>query len=173
MSTIEAVSQWNQFCGKSSLINEDSDTYWAGLKNQAERVKEELDELFAAIAARDSLEVLDAGADLDVVVSGLNFLAGHDYAGAIEAVLDNNDLKYTTDKNIAEYVISKLYSADTHEVVKVVAEVKYDGHDQLMQIPIYSVHRLSDDKICKLVDHPTVDLKPFLHENAAKHDAHE
>ena len=125
-------------------------------------------------------EILDAGCDLDVVVAGLNFLSGHDYDGAIEAVLGNNDLKYTYNRTDAEKALTKVLIKDgksTHRIVEVqvgamvdsevtVRDLELSGYDALIidgtpHVIAYSVHRNSDDKICKLLNHPTVDLSPF------------
>lgn len=125
-------------------------------------------------------EVLDAGCDLDVVVSGLNYLSGHDYSGAITAVLDNNDEKYTHDLTFAELSLKKygeghnikqvdcridnLLSGDqatVEQMDKLGYDLFQDG-DGVMFCRLYSVHRDSDDKICKLLNHPSVDLAPFV-----------
>lgn len=118
-------------------------------------------------------EILDAGCDLDVVVSGANFLAGHDYDGAIDAVLSNNDVKYTGDIKFAQKSLEAL-GADTHEIKRVKIDVSDEDQDELAEANyvtfrsdgklmafVYSVHRIKDDKICKLLDHPKVDLAPF------------
>ena len=121
-------------------------------------------------------EVLDAGADLDVVVAGLNFLSGHNYDGAIDAVLSNNDAKYTPDIDFANISLQE-YNTDgteTHTIKKVRVDLsdtnKDEAHSQgyntfvsngRLQSFVYSIHRISDDKICKLLNHPKVDLAPF------------
>lgn len=121
-------------------------------------------------------EILDAGCDLDVVVAGLNFLSGHDYDGAIEVVLGNNDLKYTYNRTDAEKALLKA-GPSTHSIIEVPVEVEDEdvsardlelsGYDvwfdgKVTHVIAYSVHRDSDDKICKLLNHPTVDLSPFV-----------
>lgn len=132
-------------------------------------------------------EILDAGCDLDVVVAGVNFLSGHDYDGAIDAVLDNNDVKYTVSKEFAEETLSTL--SDDHHIVTTetildvdelrtyldeseIASALTDGgyvirvddseQQALYYAEVYSVHRISDDKICKMIGHPKVDLAPYV-----------
>lgn len=191
-STFERVSTWNTLCGKDAPEVRTKE-YYKALRNQAQRIKEELEELNEAIDNSEALEnsktgdrvwlikdgkryeefnslelrdywnqeILDAGCDLDVVVSGANFLAGHDYESAINEVLDNNDVKFTCDLDFAEESLKAL-GEDTHEIVA----VQFDGVDEESQISIpllaFSVHRKADDKICKLLNHPRVNLSPFV-----------
>ena len=188
-STFERVKRWNLLCGKQApsigTLN-----YYTVLEQQAARIAEELQELQEAIENSKNLsisdygsactivkdgvcidavateelcnywnqEILDAGCDLDVVVSGANFLSGHKYDGAIDAVLSNNDVKHTTDIDFALKSCTAL-GFDKHLVISV-----DDKIDCGTRIPIvyYSVHRKLDDKICKLIDHPKVDLSPFV-----------
>ena len=118
-------------------------------------------------------EILDAGCDLDVVVAGANFLSGHEYDGAIDAVLNNNDVKYTGDHKFAQASCGAL--GEGHAVVRVQIDASEMSEDEindgnfvtfvsggLLKSFVYSVHRTSDDKICKLIDHPKVDLSPFV-----------
>lgn len=130
-------------------------------------------------------EVLDGGCDMDVTVAGLNFLSGHNYGPAIQSVLANNDAKYTPNKAHAEKSLL-LYPRGTTHVVTVNVDVEpeqgvdmsdvegvlanlssqgydcdYDEERKQFFVNMYSVHRIEDDKICKLTGHPKVDLKQF------------
>ena len=127
-------------------------------------------------------EILDAGCDLDVVVAGTNFISGHNYQGAIDTVLGNNDVKYTHILDDANAALQSL-GADTHSIVATKVLIDFDdenlsnddGMENLREhgftveeidgnvaVNQYSVHRNSDDKICKLLNHPKVDLSPFM-----------
>jgi hypothetical protein len=122
-------------------------------------------------------EILDAGCDLDVVVAGLNFLAGHAYSLAIEEVLANNDAKYT---GTVDFAIDSLESYGAgHRVVSTHIEVDSSQRDELMEsgfmtyvrngllfTVFHTVHRDADDKIMKLLGHPKVDLVPFTRTEA-------
>lgn len=154
MNTFERVSKWNARAGNvPEAVG--SDEYFLSLWNQAERVREELNELYEAIAKRDIEGVVDAGLDLDVVVAGVNYLSKCDYAGGIDAVLSNNDLKIFTDRQEAEKV-ADYYAAQN---VEVYIKHWFNGHTDVMY---YSVRRKSDNKILKYEDFPSVDLTSFV-----------
>lgn len=155
-STYEEVALWNKRCGKSP---EPVGTiaYWKAIKDQRDRITEELRELNEAIEAKDIQEVVDAGCDLDVVVSGLNYLSGADYSGALGAILENNDLKYTRVKSNAE-LQALVYDEAGLDVY--VNEADYcNGWDKA-----YCIRRVSDGKVMKFAGHPKVDLAPFVPE---------
>lgn len=172
MNTFERVAMWNIICDKQAPEH-GTEAYYKALANQAERIAEELKELVEAINNRDDKEILDAGCDLDVVVAGLNFLHGHDYEGAIDAVLSNNDEKYTYDRRVAEAALLKL-GTRTHNIheyqIKIDENLSQEERDELditllgdvEYASIYTVHRISDDKICKFLEHPEVNLEEFI-----------
>lgn len=154
-STQERVAQWNTIVGKQPPAVGTHD-YWTALKEQADLIQEELTELYEAIKEKDITEVVDAGCDLDVVVSGLNYLSGSNYGGAITAVLDNNDLKWTTNRDNA-YATAEAY--EDRGVDCWVSEYLSDGGDYF-----YAIRRASDGKVMKPFKHPKVDLTPFVPE---------
>ena len=152
-NTFDMNSLWNELGGKPAP-EFGTTTYWQALKDQAERIREELDELDLAIKERDSEEVLDAGCDLAVTVDGLNMLHGHDYQSAISAVIENNFDKYTNDPDVA-----------FDRAIELTEDTGWNHHSHVEtwgDHVVHSVHRAHDDKICKLQNHPKVDLKPFL-----------
>ncbi len=155
-STYAKVAQWNRCCDKQAPTV-GSEEYWTALENQAKRIKEELIELNTALQERSYKGTFDALLDLDVVVSGGNYLFGGNYNGGINAVLKNNDLKWAeyleTAKVAAHYYAEKGVECAVHGAA---APNSWDT--------CYSVHRLSDDKILKFPGHPEVDLTPFLPE---------
>lgn len=130
-----------------------SKEYWLAIENQYKRIEEELNELLEAIQERNIEEVVDAGADLDVVVAGLNFLSGSDYTSVITAVLDNNDLKITQDASKADNW--KVFNNDNGIDCRVVETNGY-----------YTVQRNEDNKVLKYGNFPKVDLKEFLPETS-------
>lgn len=151
-STFTRVAEWNKRCNKEPL-EKGTDAYWDALDNQVARIQEELDEAREAIAIRSNIELLDAGCDLNVVVSGLNFLAGGSYDEAIDRVLSNNELKYTTDADEA------LQTAEMYSNRKMECEVQSVVDEGEVY---HSVHRVSDNKIMKLKGHPTVTLSDLI-----------
>jgi len=162
------VANWNASCGK--LPQElNTDAYWDALSKQAERIQEELTETIdKGINARNFKELVDGICDLDVTVSGLGYLSGLNVLGAMEAVLENNNLKMTLDKAKAEeelqFYIDK-FGEDSHVIVEVEGQTDHPlVPDQMIDVTIYSIHRVSDDKVCKFSDHPEVDLSEFLPE---------
>lgn len=151
-STFTRVAEWNKRCNKSPAVL-GSDQYWTDLENQLKRIQEELDEAFEAVAIKNMPELLDAGCDLDVTVSGLNFLSGFRYDTAIDRVLTNNDEKYTTDADVAMET-SEMYSS--RGMPCEVQSVVDDGE------VYHSVHRIKDNKIMKFRGHPTVELEDLV-----------
>jgi hypothetical protein len=152
-TTYDKVALWNKRCDKTPAET-GTEEYWEALSNQAKRIEEELKELTDAIEDRDLVETFDALLDLDVVVSGGLFLSNGDYAGGIEAVLENNDNKYTDRKETA-------YAVDNHYKDLVATRVHEVSVGDIFDSKFYSVHRVSDDKILKFPGHPQVNLAPF------------
>lgn len=149
----QAVSDWNIKC--ANLPAEIyTDEYWVNLQNQAKCLQEEVDELVAAIKARDRYETVDAQADIQVVLDGLIFMSQHDHDGAMQAVCDNNDHKYRTNPVDASYLASEIYDAKGEDVQVLTSELNGKKY--------YSVHRVSDNKIMKSPNHPKVDLSKFV-----------
>lgn len=148
-NTFERVKEWNKKANKLPAKAGTKD-YWVSIENQFKRIEEELGELYEAIKERDILGIVDAGADLDVVVSGLNYLSGSDYASVITTVLDNNDLKITDKESTANNW--KAYNEDNGTKCNVVKS--NEG--------FYTVQREEDDKILKYGNFPKVDLSSFI-----------
>lgn len=72
-------------------------------------IKEEVEELYNAVADEDKLETLDAVCD--ILVTTTRFIAmaqhfGYDVLGAWEVVCDNNLSKYTASETIAAYSVA-------------------------------------------------------------------
>lgn len=156
-NSLESVKNWNLKCAKQPA-EPFTPEYWQLMGNQAERLVEEVQELVDAIKARDRKESVDALADIQYVLNGAIFQSQHDHEGAMQAVCENNDLKYFTSRSEAEEAASKLKMDDIHVKVADFQGQKY-----------YSIQRDSDNKIMKPAGHPKVDLSPFI----AGADTHE
>ena len=179
----DRVSSWNRFCAKFPQ-EFGTEEYYKSLENQLKRVSEELLELQEAVKKRDHENILKEYVDLNIVTFGFGFLCQHDVNGALYHVLDNNDAKFTSSIKKANNSVAGLGTL-MHEIhvshmpVIIEKESNLSNQDLIDKNPdnrfatsedgenlfieIYSVHRKSDDKICKLSDHPSVDLSEFVH----------
>lgn len=145
------VAIWNTRCSNTPATRGTKE-WKIAMINQLKRLQEELDETVKAVEEEDELEVLDGLVDLQVVLDGSVFLSGLAAGKAFDAVMDNNDLKYTQNYDEAFDAVQH-YGADKFNIQEYV-----DADD----VSYFSVHRNSDNKICKLLDHPKVDLAEFL-----------
>lgn len=153
MSTFERVSDWNK---RANKLPEEVGTaaYWKSLEDQAERIKEELKEVYEAIAAKDISNLIKEGSDLDVVVSGFNYLAGSVYGTVIDKVLDNNDLKITRAKAKAENWL--MFHQDNGVDAFIDEYTDENGNTW------YSVKRKEDSKVLKYGNFPKVDISALV-----------
>lgn len=149
----KSVRDWNLKCAKQPA-EIFTPQYWKGLGDQGERLVEEVKELVDAVKARDRKELVDALCDIQVVLDGAIFLAQHDHDGAMQAVCENNDLKYFTSRHAAESAAMKIEEKKKESVHIAVAEFEGERY--------FTVHRDSDNKIMKPVGHPDVSLDAFL-----------
>ncbi|MBP0012782.1 MAG: hypothetical protein J7545_20630 [Roseofilum sp. SBFL] len=152
MTPYERIALWNQKAGKSP-VSPDDEAYWVLLENQTQRIEEELRELRTALKKRNLAKLLDAGCDLEVVVSGLNYMCCLEYKSAIQRVLDNNELKVVKDRQLVEDSIEPYRQKGIETKI---VEVTLDGESY------YSLHRVEDDKILKLNNHTKVDLSDII-----------
>lgn len=144
------VHQWNAKAGLTPA-ERFSPEYWKALSNQAERLQEELDELKRAIRLRDTVEVLDGQVDIDFVLQGFTYLSQFDHDKSLERVSDNNDLKLTKSFHQGMIWLEEHGEANPTEHFILLA-TEFDGE------VFYSVHRESDNKVIKPLDHPAVNL---------------
>ena len=151
-STYQRVADWNIRAGKPAPTP-GTQAWHTALENQLELIAEELGEVIDAIVNRDIDNLCKEGADLDVVVSGLNFLIGGDYNRIIDTVLVNNDIKMTS--HIAEGDTWLKYWQDKTPGVAYGLSTANHGDCRF-----YCVKRISDDKVMKRPVQPT----PSLHE---------
>lgn len=151
----EAVVNWNYRCGNKPVQVVD-DRFWITTGNQMQRIIEEAKETQEAVVAGNALEFLDGVCDLFVVTSYLMeqaVAAGFDVEGALKAVCDNNDTKYSTDVEVAQAGAMTHTASGTPCIVKATS---------VGGITYYSIVRKSDGKIMKPVDFQSVDLRKYL-----------
>lgn len=154
MSTYKKVAKWNERCGNTPAAI-GTQAYYDVIEKQVKRLVEELNETIEAIQAKDLVELMDGGLDLDVVVAGLNHLIGGDYATGISRVLANNEKKYT--KSIKKARSWLMF----HEDNGLEAHIQ---STQIGSITYHCVRRDLDGKIMKYGNFPKVDLTDLIPE---------
>ncbi|WBF81406.1 hypothetical protein HNDCFFNB_00109 [Citrobacter phage BSwM KMM2] len=155
----ESVRNWNLRCGNNPK-EPYSTEYWESLKSQSLCMLEEARELVAAVEAKDPVETLDAQADLQYVLDGLIFLTQHDHDGAIKAVCENNNLKYTDDYQEA---VQRMF-----DIEKRTGDECYLRQSIIEGKEWFAIIRKSDGKIMKQSNLPKVQLESFIAEVDAK-----
>ena len=128
---------------------------------------EEVQELVDALNNGDILEVTDAVVDLQYylyqMISWLE-VAGIDFNSAMNAVCDNNDLKYTTSEALVrDWSLAHLLRGNDYDIY---SKQDYErsevlGYDFTVK---YYCLKDSEGKVKKAVGHPKVDLLPFIPE---------
>ncbi len=115
-------------------------------------LQEELNELKQAVADGDLVEVADALADLQYVLSGavLEFGMGEKFADMFAAVQESNMSKACKSLEEAQ-ATQKNYQEERWMEGRIVQ--KWND---------YIVYRNSDDKVLKSINYTPVDLKPFV-----------
>ncbi|EJM9728525.1 hypothetical protein NPC53_000949 [Shigella flexneri] len=155
----ESVVNWNLRCGNTPKVLY-SPEYWESLKSQSLCMLEEAKELVAAVEAKDPVETLDAQADLQYVLDGLVFLSQHDHDGAMEAVCQNNNLKYTDSYQEA---VQRMF-----DIEKRTGDECYLRPSMVEGKEWFAVVRKSDGKIMKQSNLPKVQLAEFIAEVESK-----
>lgn len=155
----ESVVNWNLRCGNTPKVLY-SHEYWESLKSQSLCMLEEAKELVAAVEAKDPVETLDAQADLQYVLDGLVFLSQHDHDGAMEAVCQNNNLKYTDNYQEA---VQRMF-----DIEKRTGDECYLRPSMVEGKEWFAVVRKSDGKIMKQSNLPKVQLAEFIAEVESK-----
>ena len=150
----QRIRQWNERCGNTSCNEQDTlDDVVRKVIPQAKVILEEAKELVAALDVKDENEIKDGIADVLFTSLRLVSLLGdkYDVLGMLNAVCDNNDLKYTT--NQVEFfaaggVWDKLSDGCKNEVTEI------DG------VTYYSLKN-ENGKVVKPKDFPKIDLSKF------------
>lgn len=150
-STQERVTEWNRIAGKEAPLK-GSLVWYEVIRKQAERLQEEVTELLDdGINDRNLNEILDATVDIDYVLKGLISMLQMDVEGAVEAVCDNNDLKFLDNHQDALVNLAYWESRGEHCYI----------HNDVLTGK-FAIKRVSDDKVMKPASHPKVDLTEFL-----------
>lgn len=147
----QRIKQWNERCGNTSCNKQDTlDDVVRKVMPQAKVILEEAKELVVALEDKDENEIKDGIADVLFTSLRLVSLLGdkYDVLGMLNAVCDNNDLKYTTDYD-AFVTTQKWFNADTFDIATVVDGVNY-----------YCLKN-ENGKVVKPKDFPKVDLSEF------------
>ncbi|XAO54272.1 phosphoribosyl-ATP pyrophosphohydrolase-like protein [Yersinia phage vB_YenM_P778] len=148
----QAVRALNIKMGNAPL-EPHTDAWWTSLTNQAGFLLEETKEVIEAIQLKDKTNIMKEIADVQVVLDGLIYLAGHDHDAVMEAVCANNDLKVTTDMQLA---MKRAWDIDNTGDNVYINRADYQGK------AYFTVKRVADNKMMKPVDLPKVDMGQFL-----------
>ena len=147
----QRIKQWNERCGNTPCNKQD--TLYDVVRKvlpQAKVILEESKELVAALESKDENEIKDGIADVLFTSLRLDSLLGdkYDVLVMLNAVCDNNDLKYTTDYD-AFATTQKWWNASTFDITTVIDGVTY-----------YCIKN-ENGKVVKPKDFPKVDLSEF------------
>ena len=151
MGKVKAVSVFNHAAGNAPA--DDPKEIIKQVVHQCTYLLEEVLETKYAAKDGDWKEVVDGVADVLYVAAYLNDLceaAGVDIKGAFKAVCENNSLKYSTSKELAEKWLEE------KEIPCYIAETVYNGETY------YTVRRTEDGKVTKYNGFEQVDLLPFI-----------
>lgn len=152
MTAYEKIFLFNTLIGHEG-IQPDSEEFWTQIRNQTERVVEEVNETLDATIDQDMLELIDGVADIMVVAIGLYQklqLCGVDVAEALERVCDNNLTKFHETEDHANETVKFYQDLDIETFVRLVT--MEDG------VEYFGVIRKSDGKLLKPHDFVGVDL---------------
>lgn len=150
---MEKVDWFNTIAGKPPRTSLD-DEWWLQMKNQAERVLEEAQELIDACIEKSLEKALDGV--VDIVVTSLPLLpmaqaVGFNVEKGCDVVAENNITKITSDYDVAVTTAEK-YGVDNCYI----DNIEIDG------IKYHPVKRYSDDKIMKPFGYKSVDILDCL-----------
>lgn len=162
---VELVYQFNRNVGKAEPVSSSAE-FVTTCRNQFERIVEEMQETLDALqkmhfgdfSHTTKKEFLDGVLDVMVTATGLAQIAevnGYKVGEALVAVGENNCTKYTDDYTLAAQTAEHYASLDASEEYDVIS-VAESGNEW------YSVHRVSDDKVMKLLGHRSPVLDSFV-----------
>lgn len=152
------VEKFNQITGKGP--SDDLNTLIKQIKDQSTLL---LEEVLETKEAPDWIDRLDGVCDVWFVASELVTQlesVGINAKKAFKAVCENNSLKYTTSRELAE----KWYNWNTEVGQEQchIHEYAYEGETY------YCVRRNADNKVLKWEHFPKVDLTPYVPEDLIK-----
>lgn len=151
------VTKFNVISGNAPHMGTDYE-YWKQLKDQAERVLEEAQELYDNVCAENMEGVLDGFLDVrytNEYMEDLLIAGDVDTKKAWDAVCLNNDTKYTTSYT---YAIESKEQLENKGETCYIESVQYEGE------LYYTVKRASDNKVMKLKYHESPDISKFVPE---------
>jgi hypothetical protein len=149
------VISWNKRAGVKDHTYDTLD-YWKAVELQTDLLVEEAEEAQSAAKYGDKIELIDGVADTFVILAKLIDMlekGGFDVAGAIDAVMSNNDLK----------IFNSYYLAvEAKEELEAVNDEEYWIETSVENgIPFYTVRKMTG-KIAKPVNFPKVSLEKFI-----------
>lgn len=151
------VTRFNIISGNGAHMGTDYE-YWQQLKNQAARILEEAQELYAACEDERMQDVLDGFLDVrytNEYMEDLLIAGDVDTKKGWEAVCNNNDQKFTQSYS---YASESKEALENKGVECCIDQTQYEG-----QI-YYVVRRNEDNKILKLRHHESPDLSVYVPE---------
>lgn len=147
----ERVTEWNRIAGKVAPLRGTVE-WFEVIRKQAERIQEEVTELLEDGIAEENLnEILDATVDIDYTLKGLVSMLQMDVEGAVNAVCDNNDLKFLDNHEEALHHLAYWEAKQEHCYIHNDAETGK-----------FVIKRVLDDKVMKPASHPKVNLSQFI-----------
>lgn len=147
------IERFNELAGKSYRSSIDEE-WWVAMKNQAERVIEEAQEILEACDKRDVTMLLDGVVDVAVTALPLMPMAqavGFDVSKANDLVAENNITKIVSDASLARDTAGR-YGEEYCYIDNVIV----DG------INYYPVKRYEDDKLLKPIGYESVNISDCL-----------
>jgi NTP pyrophosphatase (non-canonical NTP hydrolase) len=147
------ITKFNHRAGKMPLgLNDSKESVWQSLKNQAERLVEEVQEVLDGVNNRDIQEVLDGVVDVWYVREWMDDMLealGIDVEKAKHEVAMNNLNKITEDISLA-----KQTAKDYGNCFVFIYNDKFTTY--------YTVLRSGDNKVMKLKNHVPPNLSQFI-----------
>lgn len=151
-STYERVKKFNYATGKEPVVGNMKQK-----EDQFKRIVEEVIETSDALKDGDWKEILDGVCDITYTLFYFIELLkaeGVDVEGALEAVCDNNDQKYTESLTLVQESLIRQ--------MEVSGEACYIGRHYYENELYYCIKRAEDDKVMKLKYHQSPDLIKYL-----------
>lgn len=152
MTPYEKIHLMNTLIGHKG-VNPESSEFWKQIRNQTERVVEEVEETLDAAIDEDALELLDGISDIMVTAIGLYQKlqqCGYPVDEAFNRVCDNNLTKFHKDPNEANKTVEFYKNQGVETFVRL---IRLESGEEF-----YSVIRKSDGKLLKPYNFEPVDL---------------
>lgn len=149
------VTRFNHLCGNAPSMGTEYE-WWKQVRQQAERIKEEAEELYEAAWREDLGAVLDGYLDVKYTNEYMDDLLTANNVktqDAFTAVCDNNDSKFT---NSYTYACDSQQFHENKGVPCYIESVVFEGETW------YCIRRNEDGKVLKPKHFSSVDLTPYL-----------